>query len=60
MLIVMKADATERDVAEVERVITEMGYRPHTMPGAARTAIGITGNSAPITARPRQTKPAIR
>jgi 3-deoxy-7-phosphoheptulonate synthase len=44
----MKADATERDVAEVERVITEMGYRPHTMPGAARTAIGITGNDKPV------------
>jgi 3-deoxy-7-phosphoheptulonate synthase len=48
MLIVMKADATERDVAEVERVIAEMGYRPHTMPGASRTAIGITGNDKPV------------
>src|SRR3954462_15304983 len=48
MLIVMKADATERDVAEVERIITEMGYRPHTMPGASRTAIGITGNDKPV------------
>jgi 3-deoxy-7-phosphoheptulonate synthase len=48
MLIVMKADATERDIAEVERVITELGYRPHTMPGASRTAIGITGNDKPV------------
>jgi 3-deoxy-7-phosphoheptulonate synthase len=48
MLIVMKADATAQDVAEVERVITEMGYRPHTMPGASRTAIGITGNDKPV------------
>ena len=48
MLIVMKADATERDVAEVERVINEMGYRPHTMPGASRTAIGVTGNDKPV------------
>ncbi len=48
MLIVMKADATEADIAEVERVITEMGFRPHTMPGAGRTAIGVTGNSGPI------------
>ena len=48
MLIVMKADANEGDVAEVERVITEMGYRPHTMPGASRTAIGITGNDKPV------------
>src|ERR671938_1322325 len=44
----MKADATEREIAEVERVIKEMGYRPHTMPGAARTAIGITGNDKPV------------
>jgi 3-deoxy-7-phosphoheptulonate synthase len=48
MLIVMKADATDRDIAEVERVITELGYRPHTMPGASRTAIGITGNEGPV------------
>jgi 3-deoxy-7-phosphoheptulonate synthase len=44
----MKADATEGDIAEVERVITEMGYRPHTMPGASRTAIGVTGNDKPV------------
>jgi 3-deoxy-7-phosphoheptulonate synthase len=52
MLIVMKADATERDIAEVERRITEMGYRPHTMPGAGRTAIGITGNDRPVDVTP--------
>ena len=34
MLIVMKADATEREIAEVVRVINELGFRPHTMPGA--------------------------
>ncbi|HEV2860119.1 MAG TPA: 3-deoxy-7-phosphoheptulonate synthase [Pyrinomonadaceae bacterium] len=50
MLIVMKADATDADIAEVERVITEMGFRPHTMPGAGRTAIGITGNQGPVDA----------
>ena len=48
MLIVMKADATDRDIAEVERVINELGYRPHTMPGASRTAIGVTGNDKPV------------
>ena len=50
MLIVMKADATAGDIAEVERVITAMGFRPHTMPGAGRTAIGITGNQGPVDA----------
>ena len=47
MLIVMKADATERDVAEVERVIAEMGYRPHTMPGASRTSASSFKPSSP-------------
>src|ERR1043166_3833979 len=52
MLIVMKADATERDIAEVARVITELGYRPHTVPGPSRTAVCITGNQGPVDPTP--------
>ena len=48
MLIVMKADATERDIERVISVIEELGYRAHPMPGASRTAIGITGNPGAI------------
>src|ERR671933_1031371 len=59
MLIVMKADATERDIAEVERVIAELGYRPHTMPGASRTAIGITGNEGPVDVTRFETLPGV-
>src|SRR5205809_3009873 len=44
MLIVMKADATDAQVAHVCDVITELGLKPHAMPGAQRTAIGVTGN----------------
>ncbi|MBI3653766.1 MAG: 3-deoxy-7-phosphoheptulonate synthase [Acidobacteria bacterium] len=44
MLIVMKADATESESRGVVRVIQDLGYRAHPMPGATRTAIGITGN----------------
>jgi 3-deoxy-7-phosphoheptulonate synthase len=50
MLIVMKADATERDVAEVVRVVTELGLRAHPLPGANRTAIGVTGNHGAVDA----------
>jgi len=50
MLIVMKADATEQDVAEVVRVVTELGLRAHPLPGANRTAIGITGNNGAVEA----------
>ena len=48
MLIVMKADATEGQVEAVVRIIEECGYKAHPMPGATRTAIGITGNQGPV------------
>jgi 3-deoxy-7-phosphoheptulonate synthase len=48
MLIVMKTDATQRDIEEVVRVINEMGLRAHPLPGALRTAIGITGNQGAV------------
>jgi 3-deoxy-7-phosphoheptulonate synthase len=48
MLIVMKAGAGDQDVAAVVKVIEQLGYRPHIMPGATRTAIGITGNQGAV------------
>src|SRR5712692_11010303 len=48
MLIVMKADATDAQIAHVCDVITELGFKPHAMPGATRTAIGITGNQGAV------------
>src|SRR5262245_52029296 len=48
MLIVMKPDATEDQVASVVRIVEDLGYRPHPMPGASRTAIGVTGNAGPV------------
>ena len=48
MLIVMKADATEREIAEVVRVVRELGLRPHPLPGANRTAVAVTGNTGPV------------
>jgi len=48
MLIVMKSDATTGQVEAVVRVIEELGYRAHPMPGASRTAIGITGNPGAV------------
>jgi 3-deoxy-7-phosphoheptulonate synthase len=44
----MKTDATERDTEAVVRVIEEMGFRAHPMPGATRTAIGVTGNQGAV------------
>src|SRR3989441_7290611 len=48
MLIVMRVDATQEDIDRVCRKIEELGFRPHAMPGANRTAIGITGNPGAI------------
>src|SRR3954467_1892273 len=48
MLIVMKAGAAEQEVSAVVKVIEQLGYRPHVMPGATRTAIGITGNQGAV------------
>jgi len=48
MLIVMKKDATPGDILRVREKIQSMGYRAHEIPGAQRTAIGITGNQEKI------------
>lgn len=44
----MKADATELEVHAVVQVIEELGFKAHPMPGATRTAIGITGNQGAV------------
>src|SRR6266571_5383459 len=51
MLIVMKAGASAREVDTVVNVIEGIGLRAHPMPGATRTAIGITGNEGVIDSR---------
>lgn len=48
MLIVMKSDATDGQIETVLRVIEELGFKGHPMPGATRTAIGITGNQGAV------------
>src|SRR5438270_5619078 len=45
MLVVMKAHASEEQVRTVCEKIESLGYRAHPIPGAQRTAIGITGNA---------------
>ena len=47
----MKSGATARDIDAVVNVIEAIGLRAHAMPGATRTAIGITGNEGPVDGR---------
>jgi 3-deoxy-7-phosphoheptulonate synthase len=48
MLIVMNASATEHDIKNAVRVVEALGFRAHVMPGATRTAIGVTGNQGAV------------
>ena len=48
MLIVMKSDATDSQIESVLNVIEHLGFKGHPMPGATRTAIGITGNQGAV------------
>ena len=44
MLVVMKTQATPEEIQAVCDHIEQLGFRAHPLPGAQRTAIGITGN----------------
>src|SRR5436309_7271574 len=59
MLVVMNANATAAEIAGVVRVIESLGLRAHTMPGATRTAIGITGNKGAISLQHFENLPGV-
>lgn len=48
MLVVMEKYATPAQIERVCEAIRTMGYEPHPMPGAQRTAVCITGNRGPV------------
>jgi 3-deoxy-7-phosphoheptulonate synthase len=48
MLVVMSAQATEEQIQAVCAEIEHLGFRAHALPGAQRTAIGITGNQGEV------------
>jgi 3-deoxy-7-phosphoheptulonate synthase len=48
MLVVMKAQATPEQIQAVCDHIVQLGFRAHPLPGAQRTAIGITGNKGEV------------
>src|SRR5437763_6850418 len=59
MLIVMKPSAAARDIDAVVNVIEAIGFRAHPLPGATRTAIGITGNTGAIDGRRFENLPGV-
>jgi 3-deoxy-7-phosphoheptulonate synthase len=48
MLVVMQSHATEQQVRAVCERIESLGLKAHPIPGALRTAIGITGNKGAL------------
>jgi 3-deoxy-7-phosphoheptulonate synthase len=59
MLVVMNSHATGEQVGQVVDAIRRMNLTPHPMPGATRTAIGITGNVGAIDPRTLEVLPGV-
>jgi len=59
MLIVMNPDATETDIWRVVERIESLGFKAHPMPGANRTAIGLTGNQGAVDPAPFAELPGV-
>jgi 3-deoxy-7-phosphoheptulonate synthase len=55
----MRAQAGEAEIARVCERIKELGLEPHIIPGAQRTAIGITGNQGPLDAAEFEDLPGV-
>jgi len=48
MLVVMRPSATPAEINRVLEVIRAQGLEPHPLPGATRTAVGMTGNTTSV------------
>jgi 3-deoxy-7-phosphoheptulonate synthase len=59
MLVVMHAHATNEQIDQVVREIRHMNLTAHPLPGATRTAIGITGNLSAVDPRTLEVLPGV-
>src|SRR5437868_6109906 len=59
MLVVMQNHATPEQIEQVVQAIREMKLTPHPLPGATRTAIGITGNVGAVDPRTLEVLPGV-
>jgi 3-deoxy-7-phosphoheptulonate synthase len=59
MLVVMRQDATADEIRGVVEAVEARGYKAHPIPGAHRTAIGITGNKGADEAPAFETLPGV-
>jgi 3-deoxy-7-phosphoheptulonate synthase len=59
VLVVMRQGAGEEEVRGVIRAVEARGYKAHPIPGAQRTAIGITGNKGALEAPVFESLPGV-
>src|SRR5262245_37140445 len=59
MLVVMNSHATPEQIDQVVAAVRRMNLTPHPMPGAIRTAIGITGNISAVDPRTLEVLPGV-
>src|SRR5207302_6329924 len=59
MLVVMHSHATAEQIDQVVSAIRQMNLAAHPMPGATRTAIGITGNIGAVDPRTLEVLPGV-
>src|SRR5438132_8491333 len=59
MLVVMQSHATAQEIEQMVQAIRKMNLTPHPMPGATRTAIGITGNVGAVDPRTLEVLPGV-
>jgi 3-deoxy-7-phosphoheptulonate synthase len=59
MLVVMQSTASQEQIDQVLAAIRRMNLTPHPLPGAIRTAIGITGNISAIDPRSLEVLPGV-
>src|SRR5439155_1638820 len=59
MLVVMDKHATTEQIEQVVAAVRRMNFTAHPMPGATRTAIGITGNLSAVDPRTLEVLPGV-
>lgn len=59
MLVVMRQDAQAAEIEGVVRAIEARGFKAHPIPGAQRTAIGVTGNKGALEAPAFESLPGV-
>jgi 3-deoxy-7-phosphoheptulonate synthase len=59
MLVVMHSHASPEQIDQVVAEVRRLGLTPHPMPGATRTAVGITGNTGAVDGRTLEVLPGV-